>query len=137
MNKTIALTGALAASLALAACGSTTTTDDGAGLARPAPSTTTNFDLAQELEDILCISTSCSVDVTDAVIVVEGSEYGGPGVSELKAASDRFGFWSEADVERMGSTRALDGTLSSSDGSVTWTYHPDDGLDIVVDRTAQ
>jgi len=38
---------------------------------------------------------------------------------------------------RIGNTRALDGTLtaeSSTDLEASWTYHPDDGLSIVIER---
>ena len=38
---------------------------------------------------------------------------------------------------RIGNTRALDGTLTA-DGDhcrATWTYHPDDGLKMVIERT--
>lgn len=50
----------------------------------------------------------------------------------LGALLDELGF-DEAVVKRMGQTRALDGTLDASAPhvSVTWTYHPDDGLQAV------
>lgn len=50
----------------------------------------------------------------------------------LIATLDELGF-SPAVVDRMAATRALDGTLRA-DGhncNVTWTYHPDDGLQMV------
>jgi hypothetical protein len=39
---------------------------------------------------------------------------------------------------RIGNTRALDGTLTADGNhvSATWTYHPDDGLQLVIERTA-
>ncbi len=39
-------------------------------------------------------------------------------------------------ASRMDSTRALDGTQTATwDGNTaTWTYHPDNGLDIVISR---
>jgi hypothetical protein len=44
---------------------------------------------------------------------------------------------STAIEERIGNTRALDGTLSGEWGTfkATWTYHPDNGLDIVIEDT--
>lgn len=41
---------------------------------------------------------------------------------------------SEATISKMSSTRALDGMQSASDKNFeyTWTYHPDNGLDIIV-----
>ncbi len=40
----------------------------------------------------------------------------------------------ESVVAQMGSTRALDGTRDATwDGmTATWTYHPDDGLDVII-----
>jgi hypothetical protein len=40
----------------------------------------------------------------------------------------------ESVVAQMGSTRALDGTRDASfDGmTATWTYHTDDGLEVIV-----
>jgi hypothetical protein len=41
-------------------------------------------------------------------------------------------------IARMESTRALDGMQSATwdDFEVTWTYHPDDGLDLIVTHKA-
>ena len=40
----------------------------------------------------------------------------------------------ESVIAQMGSTRALDGTRDATwDGmTATWTYHPDDGLDVIL-----
>lgn len=40
-------------------------------------------------------------------------------------------------IGKMNSTRALDGMQTDSDGSFeyTWTYHPDDGIDIIITAT--
>lgn len=40
-------------------------------------------------------------------------------------------------LARMDSTRALDGMQSASwsDFEATWTYHPDDGLDVIITHT--
>jgi len=50
----------------------------------------------------------------------------------VEAYLEATGFPS-ATIDRMGQTRALDGTLEAQgdDVSATWTYHPDDGLSIV------
>ncbi len=49
----------------------------------------------------------------------------------VKDANDEFGF-SEALNNKMNQTRALDGTQSDENSKVevTWTYHPDDGLEV-------
>jgi hypothetical protein len=48
---------------------------------------------------------------------------------------DQLGF-SPAVYERMNRTRALDGTQSATStvANVTWTYHPDNGLQAVFER---
>ena len=45
--------------------------------------------------------------------------------------------FSDAVLDRMTRTRALDGTLSAQGRhcNVTWTYHPDDGLQLVFEAT--
>jgi hypothetical protein len=39
-------------------------------------------------------------------------------------------------IARMGNTRALDGMQDEDGGGLhyTWTYHPDDGLDIIIEE---
>jgi hypothetical protein len=60
----------------------------------------------------------------------------GEGLDRLADLLDELGF-SPAVTDRMGNTRALDGTQSAEAPHVvaTWTYHPDDGLSIVLERT--
>ncbi len=50
---------------------------------------------------------------------------------------DELGF-SSAVAERMSKTRALDGTQTAEGNNcnVSWTYHPDDGLQMVFEATA-
>lgn len=50
----------------------------------------------------------------------------------LSKMLDELGF-SSAVLDRMGNTRALDGTRDAQgrNCNVTWTYHPDDGLQMV------
>jgi hypothetical protein len=55
----------------------------------------------------------------------------------LKRMLTELGF-SSAVIDRMDKTRALDGT-QNADGkncNVTWTYHPDDGLQMVFEADA-
>ena len=56
-------------------------------------------------------------------------------MGELEDYLSELGF-SRAVSERMGRTRALDGTQSASGTKVnaTWTYHPDNGLQVVFER---
>lgn len=62
--------------------------------------------------------------------------YAGDDFDALEDLLDELGF-SPAVIDRMGNTRALDGTQSAEAPHVvaTWTYHPDDGLSIVLERT--
>ena len=50
----------------------------------------------------------------------------------VKKANEEFGF-SEALNSKMNKTRALDGTMSEENNKVevSWTYHPDDGLEVI------
>lgn len=68
----------------------------------------------------------------DGVIEVYVSEYQ---ISEtgLERAGTDSGLWNAADVARMLRTRALDGTQHTADGKVSWTYHPDNGFQLVAD----
>lgn len=61
---------------------------------------------------------------------------GARGLDGLEDLLEELGF-SPAVIERIGNTRALDGTQSAEAPHVvaTWTYHPDDGLSIVFERT--
>lgn len=51
---------------------------------------------------------------------------------------EELGFPSST-MSRIGNTRALDGTLEAEGEKATayWTYHPDDGLSIVIERIEQ
>jgi hypothetical protein len=55
--------------------------------------------------------------------------------SDLGDALKELGFPNSI-LDRIGNTRALDGTLSADGEKVTasWTYHPDDGLSLVIER---
>jgi hypothetical protein len=89
---------------------------------------------AQALRDVLCVgqgSRNCTIDSEEGVIELTLRDEAGD-TDSLNTAGDRTGFWTRADVARMGHTRALDGTQRNPSGSVSWTYHPDHGLNIVI-----
>lgn len=89
---------------------------------------------AKQLEGILCTTASSySCDITSEEGVIELTLRGSASESDrLNRAGDQSGFWTRADVARMGHTRGLDGTQRNTSGTVTWTFHPDNGLNIVV-----
>jgi hypothetical protein len=75
-----------------------------------------------------------SGDETYAEISVTGM--GLYDTAPLEAVLADLGF-AHSISSKIGNTRALDGTLTA-DGdhtSASWTYHPDDGLNIVIERT--
>jgi hypothetical protein len=90
--------------------------------------------LADAVRRDLCTgdSSGCEVDggspgvITVTLLGSAGSE------SQVASTGIDTKLWSDADAARMFRTRALDGTQRNKDGSVTWTYHPDYGLQIVI-----
>lgn len=86
---------------------------------------------------------SCGVDPSDAgVIVMDGgasveldADYGLGDVypGDVECVLEELGA-PESVYARMGRTRALDGTQTAEWASYTasWTYHPDDGLNVIV-----
>jgi len=108
-------------------------------------------DLQAELDEKLCTLTEAEQDMLDSYKEIEDGFFGceievraevvtmqvGPmhsNTDTLEAIGDDYGWWNGADVQRMNTARALDGTIESSDGRATWNYHPDNGLQIVVER---
>jgi len=77
--------------------------------------------------------TTVDGDETYASVDIEG--VGLYDISGLEAALVELGF-PESIGARIGNTRALDGTLTADGDKVTasWTYHPDNGLSLVVER---
>lgn len=73
-----------------------------------------------------------TIDIT----ITDNGPAGDP--SALRSFLDTLGF-RDAVLNRMSKTRALDGmqTETSSTAEITWTYHPDDGLQIVVSRLVE
>ncbi|MFZ4434690.1 MAG: hypothetical protein ACOYOQ_15975, partial [Microthrixaceae bacterium] len=85
--------------------------------------------LAQELTAILCPTRACIDSSTPGVLTYDSKPLGEYDVSlvtsdELEQVATTTGIWSPADAKRMVETRALDGTRTSANGAVTWTYHP-------------
>lgn len=72
---------------------------------------------------------SGDADSVSVVIFESGVSKAAPG---LRNMLDELGF-SSAVLDRMGNTRALDGTREAQgkNCNVTWTFHPDDGLQMV------
>ena len=112
--------------------------------------TTTKADktlaVAKQLSDAICsltldgstsvsklASADCDVDgMTPGVVTLKLDGLYGD-ADKLTKAGEVTGLWGPADVKRMGTTRALDGTQKTADGKVSWTYHPDNGLQIVAE----
>jgi hypothetical protein len=121
---------------------SSSTPDETASPPESAPATTSlagrTQELASQLTTRLCPSDYCVDASTPGVITVDtkpGGEYDADllNADELEQVAQDLDVWSVADARRMLETRALDGTQASTNGAVTWTYHPDSGLDIVID----
>lgn len=65
----------------------------------------------------------------------EGDEQiGGLSIDDTECVLNELGV-PDSVVDKMGSTRALDGmqTATWDDITATWTYHPDDGLDVILE----
>lgn len=106
--------------------------DDDAASGEPLVSTEhTRLQLAKEF----CSAGELSDGDRTLVVDTEGEEYGS-GVSTFEDLGCILGQVSTPDavIARMEATRALDGMQSESwDGfEASWTYHPDDGLDIII-----
>jgi len=93
--------------------------------------------LARQLRGVLCPSGDC-IDSESGVIRLDSKPSGEYSPvefypSDLDRAARQVKIWTLADSARMAETRALDGTQRSSSGAVSWSYHPDSGIDLVVD----
>lgn len=75
---------------------------------------------------------------TSAFLDNEGDDYGSGdlSVSDLVCVLTALDT-PDAVINHMSNTRSLDGTQSDTwnDFSATWTYHPDDGLDVIIKLT--
>lgn len=125
----------------LGACGSS----GSSGSSASSPETSTTLSLAGRTESIattirgdLCTgihTATCTVDgLTPGVVKVQVSGLLATEEDLRKAGSDT-GLWTAADAARMVSTRALDGTQRDASGAVSWTFHPDKGLQLVISVT--
>ncbi len=90
---------------------------------------------ARALNADLCSpdQSGCTVDGSTAGVIAVTVTSASIGETQLATAGNESGLWSNADAARMVETRALDGTQRTADGSVSWTYHPDNGLQMVID----
>jgi hypothetical protein len=88
---------------------------------------------AQLLRESLCnsarASSGCSINSTPGAIDVRLRH---PFPDDLRDAGNESKLWTNADVARIEHTRAIDGTQRALDGKMSWTYHPDDGLSLVI-----
>lgn len=57
--------------------------------------------------------------------------------TQMRDLLDGLGFNATAMLQRMASTRAFDGTLTAEGDGVqaSWTYHPDDGMTLIIEVT--
>lgn len=86
-------------------------------------------------------STTCNAGILaddDHTLVVDmmGEDPGTGTIDDVLCVLDEFEA-PQAVIAQMESTRALDGMQSTtwSTYKVTWTYHPDDGLDMILTHT--
>jgi len=97
---------------------------------------------AADVPDLLAIAQTyfdSAADVTgdsSAVMITITDDSVGRDALALSEYLSALGF-SDAVLDRMSNTRALDGTLTAQGHhcNVSWTYHPDDGLQMVFEAT--
>lgn len=137
--------------LALVACGAlaaayvgerSTTSDLRDQVAELETAATTTTAAAEEAVELDLEQVARDVRNTDSGVDFTGSadsltvdvRFPGPGpLRWVEQLMEDLDMPADAIVSRMGQTRALDGTQEASGGgvTVTWTYHPDDGLSAV------
>lgn len=83
------------------------------------------------------LATECGmfIDKIDGgwTVQVYPESHNGGIAGAIRMFGSETGCLDDVDLARLESTRALDGQVRSSDGKTSWTYHPDDGLNIVCD----
>jgi len=133
----------LLAVIALAVGGTWVVIGGGDDSEKAAPSKTEADDTAPVLKlDEAAIESglaAMSWDGDEDTIDITISEDGAPGdAAALRALLSTLGF-RDAVPNRMSRTRRLDGTQSATSPTteITWTYHPDDGLQIVASRLVE
>lgn len=95
-------------------------------------------DLKEVYDTIGANSTYCKVAGDGSYLEIDTNPYdiddyfSYEAVQYIRSANEELGF-TEALYTRMMNTRALDGTLEEENDKirVTWTYHPDNGLEAV------
>lgn len=91
--------------------------------------------LVQAVDSCGLGSSSSGIDVGDDgySLDLDNEPSGGLATVDLVCILDELGI-SDAVISRMESTRALDGTQTAEQDGLTlsWTYHPDDGLDVII-----
>ncbi len=96
------------------------------------------FSLEKVYEEIGCTSTYCTLADDGSYIEIDTNpldldDYSSSTAAEyVKEANKACGF-NDSLYSKMGKTRALDGTLTDENKNVkvSWTYHPDHGLNVV------
>lgn len=89
-------------------------------------------------DSVNCNSTYCTIGSDNSYLQIDTNPnnrddyYSSSAGSMIKSANLKCGF-SEYLYTRMGQTRALDGTQNEENDNfkVTWTYHPDQGLEVI------
>jgi hypothetical protein len=95
---------------------------------------------ALTLEEAEAVVTSNDIDLEDdgasLFIDGDGEESTGASIDDIVLVLVALDT-PDSVVNRMSNTRALDGMQEATWGNfnATWTYHPDDGLDIIIEQT--
>jgi hypothetical protein len=132
MNTTTKRAGLLAGLAVLAAAGLGCSGDSQGQV----PSEGTRLETAADAS-----TSSVGIEVKDdghtLTIDTEGEDTGGASIEALAAVLYALDT-PDAVIARMDSTRALDGRQDASwaDLTASWTYHPDDGLDVIIEDGA-
>lgn len=76
------------------------------------------------------------LDGGEAAEIARVSKYDGPAIADLYCTLEALGAPQSLE-SKIGQTRALDGRQTSEwgDFAISWTYHPDDGATVLIERT--
>lgn len=100
---------------------------------------------AARLDEIRAALDDCGIQIGGTTTLLDGGEaveigrvskYDGPDIDELYCSLDALGAPQSIEA-KIGQTRALDGRQSAEwgDFEASWTYHPDDGATVLIERT--